>query len=276
MELNGSAAVEGLLTGRIPSDLHKYQHDFARDILALTFWLSPESVATMPILLPHVVRDPACRTKRANSPKGPDKDLWGCANEDGFFRDDNSRVKDIKNKGVVSSPYSHFDGQKLGGGFVACHLWGGDAMNGGSTTRQNWLNTFAPNLVWMPDGYEGFTEGGCFFQEYFQAISCKLYKDLWEHDFTRAVGIPQSLPCPDPSIIGLVSEEELARVNLIDIDTAGYRQELAEVLHVLDKGQSSQIRSKIYYDTLGSVGAVRKRELAEALKGYAKAYRLLR
>ncbi len=117
-----------------------------------SIWLPAELYAMMPVLLPHVLRDNHCRKQscRAGHKKklkgniGDPRDLWSTPSPEGYVRDDNSLVKMLcKNLRIVSSN-TLLHGAQMGTNWVACHIW---PM---STASDPWLNSFVPNLVWLP------------------------------------------------------------------------------------------------------------------------------
>jgi len=143
-------------------------------ILNTSIWFPHDFYKRLPIMLPYVVRDNSCR-KSANGVK----EEWGTANEEGFFRDDNSLIKGIPKRLVVKSP--QLDGDfKMGNGFGAHHIWRtaeicGDLCSG----HMAQFNSFVPNLVWLPALLHKHADRKGSFAKYFlQAISYKLYRNI--------------------------------------------------------------------------------------------------
>lgn len=128
----------------------------------------------LPIILPYVVRDNSCRIKK---PTGEDE--WGSANSKGFLRDDNTLLKGIvRSFKIKSMKILEYDGKKLGTGFVASHIWGKVSVDNNImiSSRHHKLNSFVPNLVWLPVQISKLTDReGSFAQSLLQAISY----DLW-------------------------------------------------------------------------------------------------
>lgn len=115
-------------------------------VQSMAIWLPLDAYRHSPILLPWVVRDPTCRGSKArNIP-----DEWGSPNGDGFFRDDNSLVKSVPRSLNIRGPKgSRLNGRRMGSEFVAAHIWrkvDSDRL----ASRIPLLNTFVPNLVWLP------------------------------------------------------------------------------------------------------------------------------
>lgn len=118
-------------------------------ILSMSVWFPKSVYKEMPVLLPWVLRDPKCRgTKSKNKVIEPDQ--WGAPNSDGYLRDDNSLVKGLpKSLAISSERYPFVNGRHLGSEFVASHIWR-ENLTGTLASRIPILNTFVPNLVWLP------------------------------------------------------------------------------------------------------------------------------
>lgn len=154
--------------------------DFAKSFIilainALGIWIHPDFYLKLPVLLPFVVRDPSCRKNKVTG-----EDEWASPNSEGLLRDDNSLVKGIvKSMPVVSNGNLYKEGIALGNGFVASHIWRNTDLACSNTklaSRSPWLNTFIPNLVWLPKQISKMTdrEGG-WAQQYVQALSRHIY-----------------------------------------------------------------------------------------------------
>lgn len=154
--------------------------DFAKSFIvqainALGIWIHPDFYQKLPVILPFVVRDPSCRKNKITG-----KDEWASPNDEGFLRDDNSLVKGIIKSVPVISNNSLYVGKALGNGFVASHIWrriksGSNNMDFAS--RSPWLNSFVPNLVWLPKQISKMTDReGNFAQQYVQALSRHIYQ----------------------------------------------------------------------------------------------------
>ena len=141
----------------------------------MAIWLPLEVYQHIPVLMPWVVRDPQCRgSKNKNIP-----DQWASPNEDGYLRDDNSLVKSLTRSLSVRGPKgSHLNGSRMGSEFVASHIWrkvDADRL----ASRIPLLNTFVPNLVWLPSQIAKLSdiEGGIV-QQTLQAISRGIYSNV--------------------------------------------------------------------------------------------------
>jgi hypothetical protein len=116
-------------------------------VRATAIWLPVEVYRSCPVLLPWVVRDPDCR--RSLSKNRPEQ--WGSPCPDGYFRDDNSMVKGLVKAVPVRGPKgSAMNGRRIRNGWVASHVWRSHTGSRKSTNTDPELNTFLPNLVWLP------------------------------------------------------------------------------------------------------------------------------
>jgi hypothetical protein len=154
------------------ADVRLFRSLVARLIGSLGIWFSPRIYASLPVLLPHVIRDPSCRPRRRGEP-----DEWGVPDGDGYCRDDNSLVKGLpRSLYVRSSRNPLYNGRQVGNGFVASHVWR-SVDTGRRAAKLGWTNTFIPNLVWLPTQVAKLTDrAGSFTQAYLQALSYKLYR----------------------------------------------------------------------------------------------------
>jgi len=115
-------------------------------IQTLAVWFPVSVYQRFPVLLPWVVRDPTCR----GNPKVGLPDAWSAPDCDGFLRDDNSLVKSLPRSLTIRGPKdARLDGARLGGEFVASHIWR-RTYGPELASRNPLLNTFVPNLVWLP------------------------------------------------------------------------------------------------------------------------------
>ena len=80
-------------------DIWLFQMLAARLFTSLGIWFPPALYSRIPILIPFAVRDPSCRPARSGGP-----DQWGCPNQLGYFRDDNSLVKGLPRSSKIHSP----------------------------------------------------------------------------------------------------------------------------------------------------------------------------
>ena len=159
---------------RNDSDLSKEL--LKRFLLDMSIWIPPSFYRRLPIILPYVVRDSSCRER----PIGEDQ--WGMADKSGFLRDDNSLIKGIPRSFIVeSSQVEYYDGIKMGNGFVASHIWGKIMINSNQyfSSRLPELNSFIPNLTWLPVQLSKLTDReDSFAQRFLQAVSYKIYNKI--------------------------------------------------------------------------------------------------
>ncbi|WP_316738523.1 hypothetical protein [Pedobacter aquatilis] len=145
-----------------------------RLIIDLSIWLPTHLYQKIPVLLPYVVRDHSCRTKKP----GQLKHEWGNANQSGYLRDDNSLIKGIiKPLFVDSRRIIDYNNKKLANGFVACHIWQKlELTQDKLASRHPATNSFIPNLVWLPRQIAKLTDReGSFAQNLLKTISYKIY-----------------------------------------------------------------------------------------------------
>lgn len=142
--------------------------------LSMGIWFPLDAYFTNPVFIPFVVRDPKCRGDRK---KGV-PDQWGAPDSKGYFRDDNSMVKGLpRSLKITSSVPSHLSGSFLGSDFVAAHVWR-DNKSAVLASRHPLLNTFVPNLVWLPSQIAKLTDReGSVMQSVLQEVSWRRYRD---------------------------------------------------------------------------------------------------
>jgi hypothetical protein len=138
-------------------------------------WFPREAYEKWPVMLPFVVRDPDCRSK----PSIGRPDIWSSPDDAGYLRDDNSLVKALPRAlEIVAPKHRRLSGARLGSEFVAAHVWrkvkGAEAL----ASRLPELNTFVPNLVWLPGQIAKLTDReGSIVQQTAQALSWSIYRD---------------------------------------------------------------------------------------------------
>lgn len=139
----------------------------AKLVTSLAIWFRPSFYQEFPLLRPYAVRDATCR-KRNNPQK---IEQWGCPNEKGYFRDDNSLLKNIPSSLKITSPLKDlYNGKTMGNGFVASHIWrevDPSQSSDSYAARDPWTYSFVPNLVWLPEQVSKLTDReGSFSQLY--------------------------------------------------------------------------------------------------------------
>ena len=142
---------------------------FVRELMALGIWFPRSAYADLPIALPHVIRDRNCRKRGKGT-----QEQWGSPNEDGYIRDDNSRIKSLVRSFPIESKFGPYKNNKLGTGFVAAHIWP-------ETTGLALTNSFWPNLVWLPKNLARLTDREGFARQFVQGLSYKIYRDVEIH-----------------------------------------------------------------------------------------------
>jgi hypothetical protein len=178
-------------------------------VLSMSIWFPKSVYTSMPVILPWVVRDPTCRGKRA---KGVlvSPDAWASPNSDGYLRDDNSLVKGIpKSLRIESSMYTYLNGTHLGSEFVASHIWR-ENKTGILASRIPNLNTFVPNLVWLPSQVAKLSdrEDGAV-QTALKEISWSLYRDQSLEGTAKVIAEEAWGMLPQPENIQETLEKEV-------------------------------------------------------------------
>lgn len=136
-------------------------------------WFPLDVYHDYPVLLPWVVRDHTCRGDK----KKGEPDQWGSPNADGFLRDDNSLVKSLTRSLDIRAPgMSQLHGARIGTEFVASHVWR-EVKHPSLASRHPLLNSFVPNLVWLPSQVSKLTDReGEVMQRALQALAWKVYR----------------------------------------------------------------------------------------------------
>jgi hypothetical protein len=174
-------------------------------IESMGVWFPLETYAAWPVLLPYALRDPECRGSKAHGRP----DAWASPSPDGYLRDDNSLVKGLPRALRITGPrHRRLTNARLGTEFVAAHVWrhvlGTDTL----ASRIPELNSFIPNLVWLPGQIAKLTdrEGGPV-QRAAQAIATAVYREAPVDAHLRAIveenwaRLPQQLPSMPVSVV---------------------------------------------------------------------------
>lgn len=128
--------------------------EVARSLLAASaIWFPPSVYQAVPVLVPYVVRDPSCRGGKGK----PDE--WASPDAAGYLRDDNSLIKNIPRSLSITAPaQKHLNGRRMATEFVAAHVWRVPVDGGVLASRRPLLNSFVPNLVWLPSQIAKLTD----------------------------------------------------------------------------------------------------------------------
>lgn len=176
----------------------------------LGVWMHPDYYTELPVVVPYAVRDSYCR------PHNGSADEWGKPNSDGYFRDDNSLIKGIVSSMKVVSKSKWLRGMK-GNGFTASHVWREPSDYATShllASCRPELNSFVPNLVWLPKQIAKLTDReGSFAQHYLQLLSWHIYGNVpVKTSATNLIDdIWKKLPAPkDVSDVVLPSVDQIA------------------------------------------------------------------
>jgi hypothetical protein len=153
-------------------DVWLFQSLASRLILRLGIWISPDVYSQVPWLVPYARRDPLSRGSKTLGVA----DQWGSADDEGYFRDDNSLLKGIPRSMPVRSSLVAYSGRHLDRGFVAAHVWR-TIEHDLPAARHPFAYSFVPNLVWLPSDVAKLTDReGSFAQQFVQALAIKIYR----------------------------------------------------------------------------------------------------
>ena len=235
----------------------------------MAVWLPPTTYARWPVLLPWVVRDPSCRGR----PRNGVPDRWGSPDDRGYLRDDNSLIKSLPRSLEITGPArSGLAGARIGTEFVAAHVW--LRVNGSTVLASRWpeLNSFVPNLVWLPSQVAKLTDReGSGVQETLQAMAWQIYRPVaveptYEQIVKRSWAL---LPVPERAI-GTIRHEEL---NWFEPTERFYRtreERLRSVVEALlqleaGKGIAAKVITSRYGQGLPGVSAEARSDLRSYL-----------
>ncbi len=203
-------------------------------------WLPIDMYERWPILLPWVVRDPKCR---GNAKRGlPDR--WSSPDSNGYLRDDNSLVKSLPRALRVRGPDgSYVDGARMGSEFVASHAWRRIVKSEQLASRIPLLNTFVPNLVWLPNQVAKLTdrEGGIV-QQTLQAMAYQIYRKASVNPVLRDIVEIAWTMLPEPQV--KLSPFRLNDLNWFEVTCGFYRTRssrlgsVVEALEALELGRA--------------------------------------
>jgi hypothetical protein len=252
------------------------EEQFSKELLKhlvfdLSVWIPENFYRRLPIILPYVVRDNSCRIKK---PSGEDE--WGSANSNGFLRDDNTLLKGVvRSFPIKSMKISAYDGMRLGKGFVASHIWGKIKIGNSVmiSSRHHMLNSFVPNLVWLPVQISKLTDReGAFAQKLLQAISYRIY---------RGINLPQNIldfwnALPRPKDLPNINVD-LKHVNFFAVPDEwltkrieGLISEIDAILQIdlLGPDSTCKVKSRRYLPTLRKIPLEQRLELNKWLSRY--------
>lgn len=252
-------------------DVWLYQMLVARLVVSLGIWFPVDVYRRLPIPLPFVVRDPKSRRP---------VDQWGAPDAAGYFRDDNTMIKNLK--GTLTIGDSHlkeYRGRKLGSGFIAAHVWR-ETTADTLASRLAPTNSFLPNLVWLPSNVAKLTDDeGSFAQTFVQAISVKLYSEADVDPKLRPFVDEAWGLLPDPPPFPGQGLPEVEELNFFEVP-AGFVERQTDRIRVVAQGfdtaanggeQTSKVQSTRYTEGLASLDRDAARVLADNLFRYIEA-----
>lgn len=271
---NKSVDGQNVLYHYIQKNLIQGEDRFSKELLAhllidLSIWIPVDFYRRLPIILPYVVRDNSCRKKGTGG-----SDEWGSANSKGYLRDDNTLLKGVVRSFQIRSPnISVYNGKRLGTGFVASHIWGKVNIDGSNmiSSRHHMLNSFVPNLVWLPVQISKLTDReGSFAQKLLQTVSYRIYgnidlpmeiKHLWK-------ALPQSQETD--------AQIDVAKINFFEVSEEWLTRRIKnlsleiEQILLVDKNANygEKIKSSRYLPTLNKLPFEQRNELNQWLNKY--------
>lgn len=157
-------------------------------------WIPVTTYVKTPWLAPYAVR--RSRNRVDHRAPGEKRDLWGFPDENGYFTDDNSLIKQVHKGKTVEPSGQPYQSLSLSSGMVCCHVWAG-------TTQSPLLFSFVPNLVWLPKSLaplsDNHVEGDAHpVHDYLKGVSLQRYAGCKvENGLARAVSSWALLDCED-------------------------------------------------------------------------------
>lgn len=187
--LNGDNLLYQLFKKLLASDDHKVRSALAGEMIqGMTIWLPLVLYQKCPVILPWVVRNNKCRSYTLKGKQHPDR--WGAPDELGYQMDDNTLIKGIPKSLHIGGPEdSPLVGKKMGNDFVASHIWRKIAGIEVLASRHPELNSFVPNLVWLPSQISKLSDReGQIIQDLLKLASWKIYRSVKVHErYSEAV-----------------------------------------------------------------------------------------
>lgn len=236
---------------------------------SMAIWLPLEIYAKFPVLLPWVVRDPTCRGR------GGTADQWGAANSSGYFRDDNSMIKGLPRSLPIRAPrQSHLNGRRMATEFVAAHIWRECADGGPLASRRPLLNSFLPNLVWLPGQVAKLTDReGSVVQKALQSFSWQIYRHAKVGPALERVVEEAWDLLPEPETVAAIDPHALNWFVTNERFLATREQRLATVIDALERialGQAldAKVISGRYTEGLPGVTKEARDSLANHLRRF--------
>jgi hypothetical protein len=240
-------------------------------IQRLGIWIDPLIYRSRPHLVPFAVRDAQSRSKANRA----GVETWGAPDSRGYFRDDNTLVKNwVKSLDVVSREPA-YNGRRIGNGFVACHVWRGALPDGRPLHAAPLLNSFVPNLVWLPSDLARLSDRvGSYTQRLLQVLARSIYADceftgrLAEYVAESWQQLPSPVDAPalalDPASLSFFSHDVVA----LERQHESLRRVARGILMVRDGCSPEKVYSRRYGPGLRELPAETLDELLAFLKPF--------
>ena len=270
-EIKGDDLLYRFFNEVLPSEPELFEKIPRLLVISMAVWFPKSVYRSMPVLLPWVLRDTTCRGKKSKG-EWVVPDQWGAPNRDGYLRDDNSLVKGIpKSLGITSESHSFVNGRHLGTEFVAAHIWRENNTDS-LASRLPELNTFVPNLVWLPSQVAKLSDReGSHVQAALKEISWGIYHDIPLTGNAKIVADHSWSLLPKPAELKSVLEHELNWF----VETTKFmktrQSKLSAVVDALEKlkdGQkvSEKLQPSRFRDGLASVPLETREKLLSDLR----------
>jgi len=234
----------------------------------LAIWLPINLYQKLPVLLPFVVRDSRCR-KAVNKVA----EEWSTCNANGYFRDDNTLIKSLPRSFKITGSNRTYAGCKLGKSFVTSHIWRIVPDSSKLASEDPQLNSFIPNLVWLPRQISKFTDRkGSFAQKYLQSLSYSIYHnvnmDTEKKNFVD--GIWSRISVDSDIIIDGTDVEKLNFFHMTNDDIEKkVRRTLGDINLIKHPQRQKKLYCSRYLPSLEKMKPSKKLELVRVLDKYA-------
>lgn len=238
--IHGDDLLYRFLTDLFADDTGAYGQVPQLMLASMGVWLPLDVYRQLPVLLPWVVRDPSCR------PRGGSIDDWSSPNSLGYLRDDNSLIKSLpRSLSISSSRQPHLNGARMATEFVAAHVWRTCTDGGDLASRRPSLNSFVPNLVWLPSQVAKLTDReGSTVQVTLQGLAWAIYRNAPVERRLKAVVEESWSLLPEPADTDLperIDPQELNWFVSTDRFLVTRMQRLNSVVGALDKLARGQV-----------------------------------
>lgn len=272
MKIDGQNILYHFFAEELENNPDLFKQLIVAAINKLGIWFHPDYYKHYPIMLPYVVRDAKCRPCKENH----QTEEWGAPNSNAYLRDDNSLVKSLVKSLQIKSKYKKYSEGKISNGFVASHIWSETEL--GLASKVANLNTFVPNLVWLPAQISKLTDReGSFTQRYVQRLSIHIYKSqIVKGNLKNTVNnCWDKLTYPKTDDIESIILPDISSISFFEFDERFVKRKIKnieKVISLLD-GNSEKFSPSRYADNIKAVAKDKRDILKEELENYVLALR---